>query len=418
MSTRRISETENYYSKDFDWDEMREEVEINPCLHSTGNVPEFEGQASENRPKNSKILALNVIHSISGLTKSIKEKFSINQDALKLVQRLCKEIQESTSINIMFDFYADVIAMAARSGTHEIIEEILKVFPHAIYFAGGPGKNIFLVAVENRSEHVYNLIYQMSDNKHFFLASTDLNRNNLLHLAAKLAPSHKLNQISGAALQMQREMQWYKEVENLIHPHSREQLNKDRKSPKTIFTEEHKKLKEEGEKWMKDTANSCTIAAALIATVMFAAAITVPGGTNSGTPIRNGFPIFTGDRAFIVFAISDAISLFTSVTSLLMFLAILTARYAEDDFLSALPRRLIIGLVNLFLAITFMMVAFSATLYLVFGQKTWWVLILVAAFAALPVLSFVLLQFPLLVKLIWSTYGPGIFSKKSNRPFY
>ncbi|KAL0288293.1 UNVERIFIED_CONTAM: hypothetical protein Scaly_2736400 [Sesamum calycinum] len=181
-----------------------------------------------------------------------------------------------------------------------------------------------------------------------------------------------------------------------------------------VFTEEHKMLKEEGEKWMKDTANSCMIATALIVTVMFAAAITVPGGNNN----TSGFPIFSGNSAFIVFAISDAVSLFTSATSLLMFLAILTSRYAEQDFLYVLPKRLIVGLGTLFLSISSMMVAFSATLYLVFGRKEAWVLIPVGALACFPITSFALLQFPLLVDLIYSTYGPGIFKKQSNRPFY
>ncbi|KAK4391873.1 hypothetical protein Sango_1965100 [Sesamum angolense] len=181
-----------------------------------------------------------------------------------------------------------------------------------------------------------------------------------------------------------------------------------------VFTEEHKILKEEGEKWMKDTSNSCTIAAALIATVMFAAAITVPGGNDNS----NGFPIFSGSSAFIIFAISDAVSLFTSATSLLMFLAIQTSRYAEEDFLYVLPKRLIIGLGTLFLSISSMMVAFSATVYLVFARKEAWVLIPVGALACLPVTSFVLLQFPLFLDLVYSTYGPGIFGKQSNRPFY
>ncbi|KAL0333703.1 UNVERIFIED_CONTAM: hypothetical protein Sangu_1526500 [Sesamum angustifolium] len=204
------------------------------------------------------------------------------------------------------------------------------------------------------------------------------------------------------------------EVEKFVSPDSRESTNKDEKTPKMVFTEQHKMLKEEGEKWMKDTANSCMIAAALIVTVMFAAAITVPGGNNS----TSGFPIFSGNSAFIVFAISDAVSLFTSATSLLMFLAILTSRYAEEDFLYVLPKRLIVGLGTLFLSISSMMVAFSATLYLVFGRKEAWVLIPVGALARFPITSFALLQFPLLVELIYSTYGPGIFKQQSNRPFY
>lgn len=155
------------------------------------------------------------------------------------------------------------------------------------------------------------------------------------------------------------------EVERFVNPGSRSQPNKGGKTPDMIFSEEHMQLKKDGEKWMKDTANSCTISAALITTIMFAAAITVPGGNESS----NGFPIFSKKRAFIVFAVADAVSLFTSTTSLLMFLAILTWCYAEEMFLYVLPKRLIIGLGTLFLSITSMMVAFSATLFLVLGRN-------------------------------------------------
>lgn len=60
--------------------------------------------------------------------------------------------------------------------------------------------------------------------------------------------------------------------------------------------------------------------------------------------------------AFVIFAVSDAVSLFTSSTSLLMFLSILTSRYAEEDFLHALPKRLRVRFFTLFLSILFMMV--------------------------------------------------------------
>ncbi|KAH0696738.1 hypothetical protein KY289_014220 [Solanum tuberosum] len=69
--------------------------------------------------------------------------------------------------------------------------------------------------------------------------------------------------VSGAALQMQREILWFKEVEKLIPPSGRKRRNKDGKTPRELFTEEHKILLKDGEKWMKDTANSCMIAATL-----------------------------------------------------------------------------------------------------------------------------------------------------------
>ncbi|KAL3368950.1 hypothetical protein AABB24_009647 [Solanum stoloniferum] len=237
------------------------------------------------------------------------------------------------------------------------------------------------------------------------VTTTNSYGNTILDLAGKLAPQNKLNLVSGPAFQMQRELQWFKEVKQIFPPLLWDGLNDEKKAPHVVFTEEHEKLKVDGEKWMKDTSSSCTIAASLIATIAFAAAITVPGGNDQ----KSGFPTFSGNIAFIIFAISNAASLFTSSTSLLVFLSVLTSRYTEEDFLHTLPRSLILGLLTLFLSITSMMISFSATVYLMFGQKKVWVLLPVATMACLPITSFVLLQFPLLVALISSTYGAGIY---------
>ncbi|XP_073277844.1 uncharacterized protein [Primulina huaijiensis] len=308
-------------------------------------------------------------------------------------------------------FWERFIYSSASSGNSEIVEEILEYFPHAIWSIDPMGHNIFLLAVINRRENVFNLLYQMSEHKKLATQLTDNEGNNILHLVGKLAPPAQLHLVSGAALQMQRELQWYKEVEKYVTPDSKDRKNSKLRTPPVEFSEEHKDLVKEGEKWMKDTANSCTVAAALIATIAFAASITVPGGNNGD----NGVPIFYNKLAFLTFAVFDAMSLFSSTASMLMFLSILTARYAEGDFLYSLPKRLIIGLVTLFLSITSMMIAFSATLYLVFGRRKAWTLVPIAALACLPVILFVQLQFPLLLEMIISTYRSRIFGKRSGR---
>nr|GFB22193.1 ankyrin repeat-containing domain, PGG domain protein [Tanacetum cinerariifolium] len=176
------------------------------------------------------------------------------------------------------------------------------------------GHNFIQYSVINRSEKIYNLLYEMSDHKNIYKTIKDSSGNNLLHLAARLAPTKKLNLISGAALQIQRELQWFQEVERFVCPLNRIQNNTDDETPEMVFTREHKNLVIEGENWIKKTAESYTITAALIVTIVFAAAITVPGGNNQ----ESGIPVFTNNIAFTVFAISDAISLFTAVTSLLI----------------------------------------------------------------------------------------------------
>ncbi|XP_059633229.1 uncharacterized protein LOC132276004 [Cornus florida] len=346
--------------------------------------------------------------------KHIQEKMSGHDQALQLVKRLCEGLIHSiTDFDDTFWNFNEPTLEAARHGIHEVLQELVDTFPDAIWSRDANEHYIFQFAIINRNENVFNLMYQMSEFMQYMINLIDKNGDTLLHVAGKLAPQHKLNLVSGAALQMQRELQWFKEVEKFVIPAYREMKNKDEKTAAMIFSEEHENLVREGEKWMKDTSNSCTIAAALIATVVFAAAITVPGDYND-----YGLPNFNKEIGFIIFAMSDAISLFTSSASLLMFLSILTSRYAEQDFLYSLPKRLIIGLVTLFLSITSMMITFSATLYLVFGHKKAWILIPTAALACLPVTLFVSLQFPLLVDVISSTYGPGIFGKQSDRPFY
>ncbi|KAJ0756600.1 hypothetical protein HanOQP8_Chr04g0136951 [Helianthus annuus] len=101
-----------------------------------------------------------------------------------------------------------------------------------------------------------------------------------------------------------------------------------------------------------------------------------------------------------------------------MFLSILTARFSEQDFLRKLPTKLMIGLTTLFISTTAMLIAFGATLYLMFCQNNPQILIPVAALTCLPIACFVTLQYPLIQDLWTSTYGHSIFGKKSNLPFY
>ncbi|XP_019172757.1 PREDICTED: uncharacterized protein LOC109168169 [Ipomoea nil] len=339
--------------------------------------------------------------------KSIVNKMVIHHQVVKLLKCLCDQLKTLNDTQVI-SLTEQALFDATSLDIWQVILNIAEAYPMSVYFLNSEKQNILHVSVMIRSENVFNLVCGTSVLRTFFPDYRDINNNNVLHFAGKLAPPHKLNLVSGAALQMQRELQWFKEVKKITPSYFLSYRNKDGKTPSMVFTEEHKELKEAGEKWMKETATSCTIAAALIVTVIFAAAITVPGG-NSG---ENGLPIFSNHNAFTIFAISNAASLFTSATSLLVFLSILTSRYAEQDFLYALPKRLIIGLVTLFLSIIFMMIAFSATVYLEFGHNRRGVLIVVAAFACLPVTSFVLLQFPLLVDLVSSTYGRGIFDQR------
>ncbi|KAK9714957.1 hypothetical protein RND81_06G133300 [Saponaria officinalis] len=101
---------------------------------------------------------------------------------------------------------------------------------------------------------------------------------------------------------------------------------------------------------------------------------------------------------------SNAVSLFTSTASILMFLSILTSRYAERDFLISLPQKLMTGLILLLISIATMVVGFTVTFFIIFHEGLRWPPITIAILAAVPVTLFALQQFPLLAEMYYSTY--------------
>lgn len=187
-----------------------------------------------------------------------------------------------------------------------------------------------------------------------------------------------------------------------IAPQGRMKKNYFGETPEMVFTKEHKELVTESGKWMKSTANSYALTATLIITVVFAAAIQVPGGNSEG---KDGVPNFIRKPAFILFEASIAMSMVTGSLSLLLFLSILTSRKTEQDFIIHLPLALVIGLVSLFVSAASTMMAFGAALYLMFGSKHHnWILGLIVPLIGLPVCFFHSFYFPLLSDFMHSTY--------------
>ncbi|CAN6707908.1 unnamed protein product [Malus baccata var. baccata] len=322
---------------------------------------------------------------------------------------MCEEIKDMDMQQTRDSSVDPAIFQAVGMGNVEFIAHICKANPELLRSVNPKKRGIFHFAIECRQEKIYDLIYGIST-KDWMTNLVDSNSNNMLHMAGLLSPSAELNRIPGAALQMQRELQWYKEVETIVPPKFREYRNIDEHlTPRELFTKNHSGLLKEGEKWMKETATSYTVVGALIITIMFAAVITIPGGNRD-----TGFPAFIDEKLFMLFIISDAISLFSSTTATLTFLGILTSRFAEEDFLKSLPIKMIIGLTTLFLAIATMMIAFSAALLIIVRGHSW-IVIPTILLSSVPVTLFAWMQFPLLIRITVSTYGKGIFNRNVER---
>ncbi|GKV40342.1 hypothetical protein SLEP1_g47999 [Rubroshorea leprosula] len=341
-------------------------------------------------------------------------------DAREVVSFLCQKLRDLEHNQFVQNIAVEAIFLAIKNGIPEIaIEiavEIAKAKKDILWTSTDPedSRTIFAYAIAHRQEKVASFLY---GHKAVKLYDTDEYGNNNLHLAAKLAPQFQLDRISDAASQLQSEVRWFKSVEEIVPRFCNEQKNKDGETPYQVFVKEHKNMLKEAEEWMKKTAESSTVIGALIITIMFAVAFTVPGGNDENT----GFPIFLNTTApaesftvtpFTLFIISDAISLFTAASSVLIFLGILSARYAYEDFLISLPIKLIFGLSFLFISIATMTVAFCATLYVMLrGQQK--EVIPITVLAGILIMCLVLMQLPLLLKNMALTPRRNIFDRKT-----
>ncbi|KAL5568421.1 hypothetical protein UlMin_024996 [Ulmus minor] len=329
----------------------------------------------------------------------------VHIQSIELLNRMCKVIETLDENQIEDAEIRGALVVAASQGIIEYVTNITKAIPKTMWHANF-AHIIIESAIRNREAKVFSLIHGLDDKQAIANIINYSNHDTLLHVTGYIANSRKLNLIAGVALQMQREMQWYKEVEAITPQGTQMLFNKDRKRPREVFTENHKDLMIAGETWMKNTSSACTVVGALIFTIMFTAAFTLPGGQKQDT----GFPMFLDKKLFNLFIISDAISLFSSTTSVLTFLGILTSRYAEEDFLTSLPKKMVLGLSTLFISIAAMMTAFCAVIALLF-QSQLWVVVPTILLASIPVILFVGLQFPLLVEIFISTYGRSIFDR-------
>ncbi|KAG6624384.1 ankyrin repeat-containing protein At5g02620-like [Carya illinoinensis] len=352
-------------------------------------------------------------------------KALMQASAHQLVDRLWKALGDKNFSSTVVPQHKRLVVEAAKVGNVEFLVILIRSYPHLIWQVDQEDYGtLFHVAIKHRQEHVFNLIHEIGVLKRNLANRCAKGRNNMLHLVGELPSLDRLNIVSGAALQMQRELLWFQEIEKIVPNSSLNELNDNKidenghtirgGTPRDIFVKTHQKLQNDGEKWMKNTSNSCMLVAALIATVVFPAAFTVPGGNNQET----GIPIFLENNWFTIFLISDAVAMLFSSSSILVFLSILKSRYTNKDFLKSLPRRLVLGLATLLISIVGMLIAFTAACLLVFKSKTSVPIHITVAAPAVPISLFVILHYGLWFDIFRSAFLSNRFLFRSNNRLF
>ncbi|KAL8257680.1 hypothetical protein R6Q59_029721 [Mikania micrantha] len=299
--------------------------------------------------------------------------------------------------------------VAAEMGNTAFIVELLRTYPDLMLDKNEEGHTIFHIAVMNRHQGIYNLLYEIGSNRNNVVKTRDKDWNNMLHLVGK-SSKKMAAKTSGASLLMQRELLWFKEVEKMMPPYLREAKNIHGETPYELFSKENEDQVSQGFKWTQD----CMVVATLIIIVAFAVAFMVPGGYKGD----KGLPFFSHQCSLLVFVVTDAISLFSSSTSLLVFLSALTSRHGQQDFMYSLPEKLMIGLLALFISVATMMVTLSASFFVLYHDNLKWLPILISASATLPVLVFAVLQLPLWVDMFQSMYDSRYLFKPKKHMLY
>ena len=129
----------------------------------------------------------------------------------ELLSRMCKVIESTSDYKLLENARVqDAITAAVYNNNAEFIKCIAKANPELLW-TPRIAFDVFMAAIEHRQAEVFSLIYGLRNRNEIALCF-DGSGNNMLHKAASVVPQSILNQIPGAALQMQRQLQWYKVI--------------------------------------------------------------------------------------------------------------------------------------------------------------------------------------------------------------
>ncbi|GLT68600.1 hypothetical protein SLA2020_408130 [Shorea laevis] len=176
--------------------------------------------------------------------------------ANEVLLSMCKHVSTLELNHHRDDFGVDTALFeAAKQGIVEFVTELWKANPSFGFKINPDERLAFMVAVQHRRENVFNLIYGVNQAwKAGNINKKDIDGNNILHIAGGLAPDFERIGISSSpALRIQRELQWFKEVERIVPKWCTVAKNNNDQTPKDVFTQSHKELVKEGQKWMTDT---------------------------------------------------------------------------------------------------------------------------------------------------------------------
>jgi hypothetical protein len=149
----------------------------------------------------------------SGIRKIYNQKMTYRV-ALEILSCLHQRIQEFKESELREASAYDAMLQAAKHGIIEFIDAMRKGNPDLLWAIDKNKRGVFSHAILNRRKAVFELIHDATVNgrKEIVKCRVDAFGNSMLHLAGYLGPSSDLDRRSGPAMQMQREILWFKVI--------------------------------------------------------------------------------------------------------------------------------------------------------------------------------------------------------------
>ncbi|KAG7963035.1 hypothetical protein I3843_09G097700 [Carya illinoinensis] len=290
---------------------------------------------------------------------------------------------------------ATPLFLATKAGCIDIAEDILNCYPQAVEHIDEKGRNILHIAIKYRQLKIFELVARWEVPMKRLVRKVDDEGNSILHTVGLKMADYIPEKLRGPALELKEELLWFERVKSVTPPHFVDHRNNMTQTADALFHQANNELRTAATEWLKRTAEGCTVVAVLNATVAFAAAYTVPGGPNSQT----GAPLLVNKSFFVVFTVTDVLSLSFALTSVVIYLSIVSSPFRLPDFKESLPTKLMLGFTFLFLSVFMMMFAFAATVLLMMENRENWTKVILYALSFLPVGIFALSYFPLYLSL-------------------
>ncbi|KAL0014010.1 hypothetical protein SO802_001079 [Lithocarpus litseifolius] len=167
------------------------------------------------------------------LKQENSKQSQVNELFEKCLQAYRDDVENLNEISMI----SHVLFDAVEVGNTEFLVKLIR-FDFDLLWKARNSKSIFHIAVEKRHESIFNILNEIGSIGDLIIDRIE-DGSNILHLAVGLAPQEKLNAISGAALQMQREILWFK----VVSPTFKEMKNNKGDTSYVLFAKNHEDLR-------------------------------------------------------------------------------------------------------------------------------------------------------------------------------